>query len=96
MLPNYLSHANHIRCVPVIAVFSSKGEIKPLYVTINGIQLKIESYSVQENTINNPASGNNWMHFLCDVTDQSIHKQIKLTYNISEHAWFVDAKYFHE
>ena len=51
MLPNYLSHANHIRCVPVIAVFSSKGEIKPLYVTINGIQLKIESYSVQENTI---------------------------------------------
>lgn len=94
MLPPYLSKANHIRCVPVIAVFSSDGEIKPLYVTINGTQLKINSYSIQENNLNNPIPENIWIVFLCNTIDQNICKKIKLSYNISEHAWFVDSRYF--
>lgn len=32
--------AKHIRCVPVIAVFSTSGVIKPLYVTVNWTNLK--------------------------------------------------------
>ena len=54
--------AKHIRCVPVIAVFSTSGVIKPLYVTVNWTKLKIENYTVQDN-----AFGDNWIYFLCDV-----------------------------
>ena len=45
-LSNSVFDAKHIRCVPVIAVFSSAGDIKPLYVTINWVKLKIETYTV--------------------------------------------------
>ena len=94
MLPPYLSKATHIRCVPVIAVFSSNGEIKPLYATINGTHLKIESYSIQESNFSNPVPENIWIVFLCNVIDHNINKKVKLSYNISEHAWFVDSRYF--
>lgn len=80
--------AKHIRCVPVIAVFSTSGAIKPLYVTINWTKFKIENYTVQNN-----AFGDNWIYFLCNVMDGDSRKQIKLQYNLPEHAWFVDAKY---
>lgn len=80
--------AKHIRCVPVIAVFLTSGVIKPLYVTVNWTKLKIENYTVQDN-----AFGDNWIYFLCDVMDGDKKKQIKLQYNLPEHAWFVDAKY---
>lgn len=79
----------NIRCVPVIASFSSKGEIKPLYATINESQLKIDSY-----TVHIPSDGKNWVHFLCSVVDYGIRKEIILKYNITEHAWFVNAEYF--
>lgn len=79
----------NIRCIPAIASFSSKGEIKPLYATVNGSQLKIESY-----TIHIPSDGQNWIHFICSVIDQEIRKEITLQYSITEHAWFVNAKYF--
>lgn len=79
----------NIRCIPVIASFSSKGDIKPLYATVNGSQLKIDSY-----TIHIPSDGKNWIIFLCDIIEQGIRKEIKLQYSITEHAWFVNANYF--
>lgn len=88
MISDSVFDAKHIRCVPVIAVFSTSGAIKPLYVTINWIKFKIENYAVQNN-----AFGDNWIYFLCDIIDGNKRKQIKLQYNLSEHAWFVDAKY---
>lgn len=88
MISDSVFDAKHIRCVPVIAVFSTSGAIKPLYVRINWIKFKIENYTVKNN-----AFGDNWIYFLCNVMDGNKKKQIKLQYNLSEHAWFVDAKY---
>ena len=78
-LSNSVFDAKHIRCVPVIAVFSSTGDIKPLYVT----------YTVLDSTF-----GDNWVNFLCTVVDHGKQKQFKLQYNLHEHAWFVETKYF--
>ncbi len=88
LISDSIFDAKHIRCVPVIAVFSTSGAIKPLYITINWTKLKIENYTVQDN-----AFGDNWIYFLCDVMDGDKKKQIKLQYNLPEHAWFVDIKY---
>ena len=74
--------AKHIRCVPVIAVFSTSGVIKPLYVTVNWTKLKIENYTVQDN-----AFGDNWIYFLCDVMDGDKKKQIKLQFPNMHGSW---------
>ena len=81
--------SKHIRCVPVIAVFSSTGNIKPLYMTINYTKIKIEDYVIQDAIF-----GDTWICYLCNVIDNDRKRQIKLQYNIHEHAWFIDSKYF--
>ena len=88
-LSNSVFDAKHIRCVPVIAVFSSTGDIKPLYVTINWVKLKIETYTILDSTF-----GDNWIYFLCTVIDHGKQKQFKIQYNLHEHAWFIETKYF--
>ena len=89
MLPEFLRNASHIRCVPVIASFSSEGSIKPLYVSIDAVRLKIES------CIREPQkSGDKWIIFSCTAIDGKFRKQIKLHYYTTEPAWFVPTDYF--
>ena len=89
MLPEFLRNASHIRCVPVIASFSSEGSIKPLYVSIDAVQLKIES-CIREPQKN----GDKWIVFRCTAIDDNFRKQIKLHYYTAEPAWFVPTDYF--
>lgn len=85
-MSNILDTPN-LRCVPVIASFSSNGEIAPLYTNINSIQLKIESFKIKNEF-------DLWIQFSCKVIDNNIQKQIILIYNTREHAWFAAIEYF--
>lgn len=87
MISPMLRKLDHLKCVPVIASFSSQGELIPLYASINGIQLKIEYFSIQQ------MDGSSWIPFLCTTVDQNIQKQFRLLYNIPEHAWFFDKEF---
>lgn len=67
--------------VPVIASFSTNGTIRPLYVRINGVSLKIIQCTSHMNHIH-PT-------FDCIVDDYGIAKNIKISYNPSTHSWLV-------
>lgn len=69
--------------VPVIASFSVDGEIKPLYVRLQNITLKILSYCIIDQNLA-------WIEFRCTVEDQGIRKNIKLYYYMHEPSWYWD------
>lgn len=66
--------------IPVIASFSADGQIKPLYVRINGADLKVLQFTMY-NPYNIPT-------FNCIVDDSDVEKHIKISYNLSQHTWF--------
>lgn len=94
MLSEALRSATHMRCVPVIASFSTNGEILPLYLKINSTQLKIVSCVMEKQDKENVWGTNVWIVFRCVVIDNNTQKQIQLSYQINEHAWFVPSEYF--
>ena len=67
--------------VPVIASFSTNGEIRPLYVRINGVSLKVMQCT----------SHMNYGHptFDCVVDDFGIAKNIKICYHPTSYSWMV-------
>lgn len=87
MISECLASCSHLICVPVIASFSSKGEIKPLYVSVSGVQLKIENFTIENDR------DFVWSNFFCVVIDNDIKKRIKLCYHFQEHAWFIDMNF---
>ena len=54
-----------IEPVPVIASFSVDGEIKPLYVRLQNISLRIISYYITDQNLA-------WIEFRCTVEDQGM------------------------
>ena len=87
MISECLAICSHLICVPVIASFSSKGEIKPLYVSVSGVQLKIENFTIENDR------DFVWSNFFCVVIDNDIKNRIKLCYHFQEHAWFIDMNF---
>ena len=77
MISECLASCSHLTCVPVIASFSSKGEIKPLYVSVSGVQLKIENFTIENDR------DFVWSNFFCVVIDNDIKKtnQIMLSFS---------------
>lgn len=69
--------------VPVIASFSADGEIKPLYVRLQNMSLKILSYCITDQNLA-------WMEYRCTVEDQGIRKTVKLSYYLHEPSWYWD------
>lgn len=67
--------------VPVIASFSTDGKIRPLYVRINGVSLKVMQCTPHLNYIH-PT-------FDCVVDDFGIAKNVKLSYSVTTHSWLV-------
>ena len=66
--------------VPVIASFSTDGNIKPLYVRIYGASYKIDSSWMSCNFINT-------IDFTCKVIDGDSLKPLLLTYHRKEGMW---------
>ena len=81
-----LSNNSHdylpIQIVPVIASFNDEGQIRPLYVGINGERYKVESYWVRR-------SFSNQIEFQCKLIDQDMLKPVVLTYYQNECIWTI-------
>ena len=71
--------------VPVIASFNDDGQIKPLYVGINGNSYKIDSYWVRR-------SFSNQVEFHCKIIIENVIKPIILTYYLHECIWTIPGK----
>lgn len=69
--------------VPVIASFDSGGHVRPLYVRVNGVSLKVHSCWLK-------ASYGNIMEFSCQVIDGDLLKPLILTFFRTDHVWTVD------
>ncbi|MGN0352402.1 MAG: hypothetical protein ACI4ES_12185 [Roseburia sp.] len=67
--------------VPVIANFSTFGEIRPLYVRINGVSLKVMQCTPHMEMMN-PT-------FDCVVDDSGIAKPVRLSYSRNNNTWTV-------
>lgn len=68
--------------VPVIASFDSEGHIAPLYVRLEGVSCKIDSYWVKSNCVN-------IIQFSCQVIDHNIRKPLMLYYYQDECMWTI-------
>lgn len=71
-----------MQTVPVIASFNDEGQIKPLYVGINGERYKVQSYWVRR-------SFSNQIEFQCKLVDQNIVKPVIITYYLNECIWTI-------
>ena len=91
MKGSYLMHQDNphdffsfakLKQVPVIASFDAAGQIKPIYVSINGEVFKIQSCHCNHNLPNT-------FEFKCRVIDNDCLKPLTLTYYRSENAWMI-------
>ena len=71
-----------MQIVPVIASFNDDGQIKPLYVGINGERYKVASYWVRR-------SFSNQIEFHCKLIDQDLLKPVIITYYLNECIWTI-------
>lgn len=70
------------KIVPVIASFDAEGHIKPLYVRIGELSLKVHSSWIK------PAS-KNILEFNCELEDDDRLKPLILTYYRNEMVWAI-------
>ena len=68
--------------VPVIASFNDDGQIKPLYVGINGTRYKVNSYWVRR-------CFSNQIEFHCKLIVDCSLKPIIMTYHLNECIWTI-------
>lgn len=71
-----------MQIVPVIASFNDEGQIKPLYVGINGERYKVDSYWVRR-------SFSNQIEFHCKLIIENMLKPIIMTYYLNECIWTI-------
>lgn len=70
------------QCISVIASFNSSGQIKPIYVQMNG-----ESYKIHSCHYNHPLP--NISEFNCQIIDHDCLKPLKLVYYHAESVWAI-------
>lgn len=71
-----------VEIVPVIASFDSEGHISPLYVRIDGVSLKINSYWAN-------TAFHNTIDYKCKVEDNGFLKPLSLTFHRNEGMWTI-------
>ena len=71
-----------MQIVPVIASFNDDGQIKPLYVGINGKRYKVDSYWVRR-------SFSNQIEFHCKLIIENMLKPVIMTYYLNECIWTI-------
>ena len=70
--------------IPVIASFNEEGQIKPLYVGINGERYKVQSYWVRR-------SFSNQIEFSCKLAFGETLQTLIITYYMNECIWTIPA-----
>lgn len=82
-----VSHSNydigHRATIQVIASFNEGGDILPLYLKVDGLQLRVLSAKLRSETFHEKA-------FICTVEDGDFHRDIKLYYHKSECIWSME------
>lgn len=68
--------------IPVIASFNEEGQIKPLYVGINGKRYKVESYWVRRSFANQ-------IEFHCKLLLEESLQTLIITYYMNECIWTI-------
>lgn len=71
-----------MQTIPVIASFNDEGQIKPLYVGIDGERYKVHSYWVRR-------SFSNQIEFQCKLIVGDTLKIIIITYYLNECVWTI-------
>lgn len=71
-----------MQIVPVIASFNDEGQIKPLYVGIDGERYKVQSYWIRR-------SFSNQIEFQCKLIVGDTLKIIIITYYLNECVWTI-------
>ena len=73
---------NPIEIVPVIATYDTEGNLKPIYVRLNGDSLKVDTYLVK-------ASEESDMDFYCTLSRNDCRMRLILTYHAKETVWTI-------
>ena len=81
---SHLKNSSHLKLVPVIASFNTEGVIKPLYVRIDGEDIKIWRVFPAENNTS-------ILTFRCEVMDGDLVREIKISYHMREMVWSMPA-----
>lgn len=69
--------------IPVIATFSDKGKMQPLYAKINGVSLTVTScYLMKQDCA--------FITFACNVENDGYEKPVIISYSIREHCWVLN------
>ena len=71
-----------MQIVPVIASFNDEGQIKPLYVGINGERYKVDYYWIRR-------IFSNQIEFHCKLIIENMLKPIIMTYYLNECIWTI-------
>lgn len=81
-----LSYNSHdylsMQIVPVIASFNNEGQIRPLYIGINGERYKVDSYWVRRNF-------SNQIEYHCKLIIEDSLKSVIITYYLNECIWTI-------
>jgi len=81
-----LSYSSHdympIIILPVIASFNEDGQIKPLYVGIDGECCKVDSYWIRRSFANQ-------IEFHCKIICDYSYKNLIITYFMNECLWTI-------
>lgn len=73
-----------VTVIPVIASFNEDGQIKPLYVGIDGERYKVESYWVRRSFANQ-------IEFNCKLLLEESLQTLIITYYMNECIWTIPA-----
>ena len=82
VIPIESYNSDPIEIVPVIATYDTEGNLKPIYVRLNGTGYKVDTYLVK-------ASMENDKDFYCTLSHNDISLRIILTYHVKETAWSI-------
>ena len=74
------------KALQVIASFTTKGIMKPIYVRIIDISFQVISFSILHENLST-------LDYKCTINDNGISKIIYLIYAKTEHAWFLTPEY---
>ena len=75
--------------VDVVATFNTQGKIRPDYIRLEDEEHSLHTYKIKniEYTKEETLAGIHSILFVCYISIQEIHQQIKLKYIIDTHKW---------
>ena len=82
VIPIESYNSDPIEIVPVIATYDTEGNLKPIYVRLNGDSLKVDTYLAK-------ASEESDIDFYCTLSHNDCRMRLILTYHVKETVWSI-------